>query len=771
MADTLESLEIEVKHSASGAASEIEKISNAIADMGKALTSALPDLKAYASLIKQLGAAKLPKQNTPKLEETDKGVIQNIKSVTSNPLSDDLQAKISGADKLESVMHRVEAAAKKMNDAFKKGDEAGAWKAREQQLNAAAQAARIEAQAEKEAAKAAAEAAKSTTSSFNEEALSARTAREEAAKAAAEQAKAAQEKAKTAISTPLDTRLLVAEATEVDVLRHKLESLRNARSQALSSGDTEKAWAFQQQILSTQRAIDKAAKASREAAQGVRLLWEEAKKSQSPLDKFISSLKRIAGYRIIRGIIKAITQAFQEGLEKAYLFSAGMTDEGHRFAEALDRMKAAGNQMKGQLGAAFIALLAAIEPVLISLINLVTKAADAISQLLSAFTGTKYLKANNTAAQFADTMKAGGAAAKEWKNQLLGFDEINRLNEPSNGGGGGGSNPLAGYDMVSTDISEFWLKVAEKLKPILGDIKYAFEGLRDFIVGVFTGDWELAFEGLGKIVEGFGSLVNHVLNGLVIPTFDGFAAKVIERVDSLLQHIEEKTGLDLTHLRENIAFALNYIRFLIEGFAIQASWIVQDLCQTISALMRGDWDAAWESAKKIVSDATVDVNLQAKAMAQIVSGAMMAGGNASADFAEAFSVNMETARGQMVATGGSSLTVNESANGISFAARIMNFVGKILRIGSVLPFADGGFPEEGQLFIARENGAELVGTMGGRTAVANNQEITEGIRAAVYDAMVASNASGDRDVSVKVYLDSREIKAGQQRLNRAWGVG
>lgn len=85
-------------------------------------------------------------------------------------------------------------------------------------------------------------------------------------------------------------------------------------------------------------------------------------------------------------------------------------------------------------------------------------------------------------------------------------------------------------------------------------------------------------------------------------------------------------------------------------------------------------------------------------------------------------------------------------------------------------FASGGFPDEGQLFVARESGAEMVGTIGGRTAVANNQEITEGIRQAVYDAMMASNNNGDRDLEVRVYLDSREIKSGQQRLNRAMGV-
>lgn len=42
-------------------------------------------------------------------------------------------------------------------------------------------------------------------------------------------------------------------------------------------------------------------------------------------------------------------------------------------------------------------------------------------------------------------------------------------------------------------------------------------------------------------------------------------------------------------------------------------------------------------------------------------------------------------------------------------------------------YATGGFPSTGQLFIARESGAELVGNIGGRTAVANNDQIVSGI--------------------------------------------
>lgn len=49
-------------------------------------------------------------------------------------------------------------------------------------------------------------------------------------------------------------------------------------------------------------------------------------------------------------------------------------------------------------------------------------------------------------------------------------------------------------------------------------------------------------------------------------------------------------------------------------------------------------------------------------------------------------------------------------------------------------WAGGGFPPTGQLFIAREAGAELVGNIGGRTAVANNEQIVAGIATGVRDA-------------------------------------
>lgn len=56
-------------------------------------------------------------------------------------------------------------------------------------------------------------------------------------------------------------------------------------------------------------------------------------------------------------------------------------------------------------------------------------------------------------------------------------------------------------------------------------------------------------------------------------------------------------------------------------------------------------------------------------------------------------------------------------------------------------YASGGFPSVGEMFIAREAGPELVGNIGRKTAVANNDQIVSGIESGVYRAMVAANAN------------------------------
>lgn len=76
-------------------------------------------------------------------------------------------------------------------------------------------------------------------------------------------------------------------------------------------------------------------------------------------------------------------------------------------------------------------------------------------------------------------------------------------------------------------------------------------------------------------------------------------------------------------------------------------------------------------------------------------------------------------------------------------------------------YANGGFPNKGQLFVANEVGPEMVGTMDGRTAVANQQEITQGIASAVYPAVYnavrAAMAESSNNINVTLQGDAENL--------------
>jgi hypothetical protein len=89
-------------------------------------------------------------------------------------------------------------------------------------------------------------------------------------------------------------------------------------------------------------------------------------------------------------------------------------------------------------------------------------------------------------------------------------------------------------------------------------------------------------------------------------------------------------------------------------------------------------------------------------------------------------------------------------------------------------YAKGGFPNVGELFIGNENGIEMMGRMGHRNVVANNQQITEGIKAAVVDGMMevfmATNGANDElpyQFNIKMVTPDGEVLAQQVERGKA----
>lgn len=62
----------------------------------------------------------------------------------------------------------------------------------------------------------------------------------------------------------------------------------------------------------------------------------------------------------------------------------------------------------------------------------------------------------------------------------------------------------------------------------------------------------------------------------------------------------------------------------------------------------------------------------------------------------------------------------------------------------VSAYATGGFPTAGELFIANESGAEMIGKIGSKSAVVNNEQIIQGVARGVFEAMVAVNGMNEK---------------------------
>lgn len=329
-------------------------------------------------------------------------------------------------------------------------------------------------------------------------------------------------------------------------------------------------------------ALRSAGAAAKEASARFRELAGAAKSTEKPTSQLVSSLKRIAYYRIIRSIIKSIGDAFREGMKNAYAFAQGIETPGHRFATAMDLMASSTLKMKNQLGAAFLALLSAIAPIVNAIINLVTRAAIAITQLFSAFTGGTFLKAKDVSATFADNMKKGAGAAKEWKNQLLSFDEINRLEEPNQGGGGGGASTIDPSTMFEdVEVEGIFKKIADKWEALKKSLDFSsliesWNRLKESAISI----WGTISEAIGWVWDNILEPLAHwVIEDAGPASLDLLTAafdllnEVLKEVspafqwlwDNILVPLAEWTGATFIAAMNEITDLLKKMRDLISG--------------------------------------------------------------------------------------------------------------------------------------------------------------------------------------------------------------
>ena len=349
----------------------------------------------------------------------------------------------------------------------------------------------------------------------------------------------------------------------------------------------------------------------------------------------------------------------------------------------------------------------------------------------------------------------------------------------------------------------------------IGGVIDILAGLGSFIVAVFTGDWNKAWESIKLIWDGivglFGGLWDAVVAGVtgfvegVIGWFTSLWDTLVgnsivpDTINSIITWFLSLPGAILDTISQFVADVIAFFSTLWTD--IKKTW--QGVSAWFGTLFTTAWTnikTAWKSVGTWFSTTWTTVTNVFKAapgwfktqfttawtnIKNVFSGWGTYFSNLWNTISTTFSklgTSIGDAVGGAVKSGINSIlkwvqdTVNKAINLINGAIDIINKVPGVnvdkIKTVSIPMLASGGYVGEGQMFIAREAGPELVGTMNGHTAVANNDQIVEGISQGVYAAVLAamSQGSNNNTANVNVYLDGKQITAAVEKRQRERGA-
>lgn len=231
------------------------------------------------------------------------------------------------------------------------------------------------------------------------------------------------------------------------------------------------------------------------------------------LNNFLSSIKRVALYRAIRTVLKEITQAFQEGTQNLYQYSKAINGE---FAKSMDLLATDALYVKNSLGAMSAPIVNNLAPAIdmltdkfVALLNVVN---ETIASLSGADTWTRAVK---YPVEYAEATDDATKAAKKFKATILGFDEINPLNDNSNNGRGSASDALD-YSKMFTEET-VTTETAKWAQAVIDAWENAdFTGIGEAIgEGVKSGLDNIPWEDINAKGSQFSRSLGTLINGFV----------------------------------------------------------------------------------------------------------------------------------------------------------------------------------------------------------------------------------------------------------------
>ena len=215
--------------------------------------------------------------------------------------------------------------------------------------------------------------------------------------------------------------------------------------------------------------------------------------------QFASSIKRIAMYRAIRALLKAITEGFEEGRKNLYYYSQAV---GTDFAPSMDKAATAALYLKNSIGAATAPLTNYLVPMIDravdSIVVLINKFNELTAVLTGASTWTKAVKYPTT---WQDSLDDANKSAKKLKSTMLGFDELNVIeitDTASKKSGFDADDYIRMFEEVKTDLS-----VGSKIPELLMPVKLAWDAEGDNTLKTIKDTWHEILALIGAVGESF----------------------------------------------------------------------------------------------------------------------------------------------------------------------------------------------------------------------------------------------------------------------------
>ena len=260
-------------------------------------------------------------------------------------------------------------------------------------------------------------------------------------------------------------------------------------------------------------AVKTGGRAASAALEGVgnaaKFMYEKFSLSTLMGNNLLSSLLRMAKMRALRAVVRAVANAFKEGMENIAHYSSEAN-------AVLSQFSTGAQYMKNSLAASLYPAVASLVGIFSALISVAVRALNIVNMLFSVLGGkTTYIRATKQTKDFASATSGAAGAASALKQELMGFDEINALS-PSGGGGGGGGGGIADYASMfekvpveewvtnaieSGDYTIFGTKLAQKLNKAMASIQWT---------SLKKGAQELA-ENITEAINGFIATISPTL--------------------------------------------------------------------------------------------------------------------------------------------------------------------------------------------------------------------------------------------------------------------